>query len=354
MDDFPRCFGRFGSDREVCRVCYAAARCGRETVAPVAEGPRLSPADPVEGGLAAPGFCLGYTLASGQVFRWGRDADGWWKGVAFGTAFHLRQEDGRLRFRASAGEVKTYAGEMPVADFLRWYLRLDEAPKVRVPREDTRLRQARDRLRGFRFVRQAPFECTISYVLSVQAHMTLTKRRINFLARILGEGIEFMGERYWTFPEPDVLADLNGRYFRRHRFGWRSERVAASARFVAEAKAANGVEAWREVVDGLRSLPGTGAGLKVAKCIDLFSLERLQAVPVDTWVRKFAEEWYGIGGSDAKICAWAEARGGKWAGYVNEYLFAYYRELNGPSIYDRVISFCASDVPSAELPYEDV
>ncbi len=357
-NNFPRCLGRFDARLEVCRVCYALSRCEQERTASPGPVPEVRAADPVEGTVAAVDFHLGYILASGQVFRWGRDVDGWWKGIAYGTAFHLRQEGDRVFYRASAGRVATCVGEMAAPEFLRWYLRVDEAPGVRAPRGDRYLQRARDLLRGFRFVRQEPFECVISYVLSVQAHMTLTKRRINFLARILGREIEFMGERYWTFPAPDALADLNGRYFRRHRFGWRSERVATAARYVADtlegASARVGLETWREVADGLRALAGTGVGLKVGKCIALFSLERLDAVPVDTWVLKLAREWYGVVGSDAAVCAWAEARGGKWAGYMNEYLFAYYRELNGPSIYDRVISFCASGEPSAELPFEQV
>lgn len=313
----------------------------------------------MEGELPAHGFHLGHTLASGQVFRWGRDADGWWKGIAYGTAFHLRQAKERLRFRASGARVQTCAGEMTVADFLRWYLRTDEPPRVRAPRGDRYLRKARDLLRGFRFVRQEPFECTLSYVLSVQAHMTLTKQRINFLARILGREVLFMGERYHAFPEPGALADLNGPYFRHHRFGWRSERVAMAARYAADALGPEQatpvpLDAWRDIVDGMKALPGTGVGLKVGKCIDLFALERLDAVPVDTWVLKLARDWYGVEGSDRKVCAWAEERGGRCAGYMNEYLFAYYRELNGPSVYDRVISFCESDLKSAELPFEEL
>ena len=108
------------------------------------------------------------------------------------------------------------------------------------------------------------------------------------------------------------------------------------------------------MIDELREVANSGIGLKVAKCIDLFSLDRLGAVPVDTWVRKFASDWYGVDGSDAKICAWAEERGGKLAGYVNEYLFVTYRELHAPGLDDRVLSFAASDAPSSVLPFERV
>ena len=320
-------------------------------------GNRWSSGRPVTGRIETRDFNLGHTLAGGQVFRWGRDVDGWWKGVAYDTVFHLRQEGETLRYRVGASDVATYLGEMPAAGFLEWYLRLNERPRVRVPRGDGHLRRARDLLKGFRFVRQTPFECVISYILSVQAHMNLTRRRVNFLAETWGREIEFMGRRYCTFPDPDVLARLDGPYFRSNRFGWRSERVAATARFVSERAGGDpgrlSLDDWREIVDALKARAGTGVGLKVGKCIDLFALERLDAVPVDTWVLKFAREWYNVKGPDRKICAWAEARGGRNAGYMNEYLFAYYRELNGASLDDRVISFCASEAPSAVLPMLD-
>ncbi len=307
-----------------------------------------------EGVLESTSVNIGLTLGSGQVFRWGRDVDGWWKGIAYGVVVHLRQMGDQIAYRASSEQVATYCSEMAIDDFLRWYLRLDHMPWIRVPREDTYLRKARDLLKGLQFVRQDPFECIISYVLSVQAHMSLTKKRIGFIARTLGERRVFEGETYWTFPGPDALSELDGGFYRCHRFGWRSERVAETAQFIAGAvRDEADLDTWRCVSDDLYALPGSGVGIKVARCIDLFSLDRLYAVPVDTWVRKFAREWYGVTGSDAKICRWGEARWGKWAGYCNEYLFAYYRELHGPTLYDRVLSFDASGEASAVMPFED-
>ena len=136
-----------------------------------------------EGILESTPVHIGLTLGSGQVFRWGRDVDGWWKGIAYGVVVHLRQVGDQIQYRASSERVATYCGEMAIDDFLRWYLRLDHMPRIRVPREDTHLRKARDLLKGLQFVRQDPFECIISYVLSVQAHMSLTKKRIGFIAR---------------------------------------------------------------------------------------------------------------------------------------------------------------------------
>ena len=360
--DEPDCFGACRPAAPVCGACYTldACRAGTRPAPSIVTPPTTSPARPVEGEIPVSAFHLGHCLGSGQLFRWGRDVDGWWKGVAYDTAFHLRQQGEALLYRASSDRVVTREGEMDSATFLRWYLRTDEAPRIRVPRWDRHLRQARDRLRGFRFARQEPFECTLSYVLSTQAHMSLTKKRINWIARTLGRPVDLLGERYWTFPGPMELAPLNGSYFRHHRFGWRSTWIPETTRTICreqDAAAEAGrdtrdLQFWRPLLDRLWRQANTGIGLKVAKCIDLFALERMEAVPVDTWVLKMARDWYGIEGTDARVCLWAEERGKSRAGYMNEYLFIYYREQNAPAIHDRVLSFCEQEAPSPELPFE--
>ena len=353
----PACFGSFSTLAPVCDSCHAQNACRQNSPVSVLHRPDVEETDGYEGEVAAGSVDLALTLYSGQTFRWGRDADGWWKGIAFGVVLHLKQDGEVIRYVTSRERVATYAGNLDIHQFLRWYLRLEEEPRIRVPRSDRYLRRARDRMRGFRFVRQEPWECVISYILSVQAHMVLTKQRIQFLSRILGREVRMRSERYFAFPEVSRLALLDEGYYRHQKFGWRSKFLPVSITRVARtitsdsAQAAD-LEEWRTIVDGLQELPNSGVGLKVAKCIDLFSLDRLSAVPVDTWVRKLAADWYGVEGSDAHICRWAEERGGKLAGYWNEYLFAYYRELNAPALDDRVISFAQSDAPSSFLPFD--
>ena len=67
-----------------------------------------------EGTLENSKVHLGLTLGSGQVFRWGRDVDGWWKGVVYGAVVHLRQTGDRIAYRASVNTVQTYRGEMVI------------------------------------------------------------------------------------------------------------------------------------------------------------------------------------------------------------------------------------------------
>jgi N-glycosylase/DNA lyase len=90
----------------------------------------------------------------------------------------------------------------------------------------------------------------------------------------------------------------------------------------------------------LLSLPGVGQ--KVADCVLLFSLDKLEAFPVDLWMKRAVLEFYPsyfersfIERVSAKssitpreyeaISLFGRKYFGKYAGYAQEYLFPYCR-----------------------------
>jgi N-glycosylase/DNA lyase len=88
---------------------------------------------------------------------------------------------------------------------------------------------------------------------------------------------------------------------------------------------------------GLRDLPYEearkelqrckGVGEKVADCIALFSLDKLQAFPVDVWIKRIMEDLYLKKEMPKKeIRAVAEEKFGPYAGLAQQYLFFYARE----------------------------
>ena len=78
---------------------------------------------------------------------------------------------------------------------------------------------------------------------------------------------------------------------------------------------------YREAKEVLTSLPGVGD--KVADCVLLFSLDKMDACPIDRWVRRAMEEWYLDGDklNYRDIRAWSLERWGGYAGYAQQYLF---------------------------------
>ena len=68
-----------------------------------------------------------------------------------------------------------------------------------------------------------------------------------------------------------------------------------------------------------------GVGDKVANCVLLFSLEKLESFPVDVWINRVMRETYikdsGANLSNNAIRPWAQRKFGVFAGYANQYLF---------------------------------
>ena len=91
----------------------------------------------------------------------------------------------------------------------------------------------------------------------------------------------------------------------------------------AELAAAESPEAACEYLRGFH-----GVGLKVASCIALFGLGRLEAFPIDVWVRRVMNRLYGIDEKDIKgMNAYAAEHFGENGGIAQQYLFYYIRSL---------------------------
>jgi N-glycosylase/DNA lyase len=68
----------------------------------------------------------------------------------------------------------------------------------------------------------------------------------------------------------------------------------------------------------------SGIGPKIADCIAVFSLDKLEAFPIDVWVRRALAEWYFPGEktpTNRSLLPWAQEHFGRYAGYANQYLF---------------------------------
>ena len=67
-----------------------------------------------------------------------------------------------------------------------------------------------------------------------------------------------------------------------------------------------------------------GIGPKIADCILVFSLEKIEAFPIDVWVRRALAEWYFPGEktpTNRVLEEWAHQHFGRYGGYAQQYLF---------------------------------
>jgi len=278
-------------------------------------------------------FNLDDTLSCGQVFRWEKKYN-YWYGIVGQTIVKVRQDQNRLYFQ-------TFPEEMG-ADFISKYFRLDDdLPKIilNIDKDET-IHKAINGLYGLRIIRQDIWESIISFICATFSNIPRIKGMIHNISRKFGRKIVFNGLAFYTFPSVDVLSNATLSQLLDCRLGFRAKYIKSTSSILKES--------WTNL-DHLNKLPYfeakhhlltlPGVGPKVADCILLFSLERLEAFPVDVWVRrvlfkhycKHFQEVESLSKKDLALSHYNQLSDfgrkyfGKYAGYAQEYLFHYYR-----------------------------
>lgn len=281
-------------------------------------------------------FSLECTLKCGQVFRWEKIGN-WWYGVVDGTVLRLRQAD-ELFFQAFPEKVNQ--------KFMENYFRLnDDLPHILLCiNKDEHIGEAIKAFNGLRILRQDPWECLISYMCATNSNIPAIKKMILNLSKRFGNKITLEDHDFYAFPKPSDLAKADLEEIRGCKLGFRAERVLEVSKMIEQRdfdlEALRKMD-YKEAKRKLMSLPGVGH--KVADCVLLFSLDMLEAFPVDVWIRRmilrlypdhfepsFVEKVLGKRSITPKeydeIASFGRRYFGKYAGYAQEYLFALLRK----------------------------
>ena len=277
-------------------------------------------------------FDLDFSLCCGQVFRW-RKIDGWWYGVVGEHVFKIRQCYAKLEF------------ENVNRDFVQNYFGLnDDLSKIKsCVGIDDYVRSALQRFEGLRIVRQMPWECLISFICATYKSIAAIELMLKKLSIKYGEKQVFDGLDFFTFPTINRLANATEKGLQECGLGYRAKYVQKTAKKILDEtinledlKALPYFEA-RKVL-----LEFSGVGLKVADCVLLFSLEKMEAFPVDVWVKRVILNHYAnqlpaeivkkmqshnslTNSEYQKIGDFARSYFGRYAGYAQEYLFHFER-----------------------------
>ncbi len=255
------------------------------------------------------------TLTSGQAFRWRRE-EGRWHGVVGGHRLEAGVRGGWLVAEA----------EPPAPDLAPRYFRFDDnlAAVHRALEADPRLRPLLREHRGLRLLRQEPWECAASFICSAWKSIPAIRRAVETLCERLGP---VLANRIHGFPTPESVAKASPATLRACGLGYRARLLREAARQVAGgfpldlAPLPTG-EARKKI----RELYGVGQ--KVGDCILLFSMDHLEAFPVDVWAARALAEFYGDL-LPAKV--WRAARDGEITGPVYRALSGFAMERFGPN-----------------------
>ena len=139
-----------------------------------------------------------------------------------------------------------------------------------------------------------------------------------------GEPRSLQGRVRSSFPPAHKIAEAGEGALRELGLGFRAKYLANAAIQVAEGaldlEEVRRLPYW-EARARLTELYGIGA--KIADCVLVFSLDKLEAFPIDRWVSRAVQEWYlnGQKMSYDDIVHWAHGYFGQYAGYAQQYLF---------------------------------
>ncbi len=250
-------------------------------------------------------------------------------GVAFGRFVSFAQDADTLYiYNSTLGEFESM-----------WYtfLSLDcdysaMAEDILSRSDKDALRLAVDHGRGIRILHQDEWETVCSFIISQQNNIPRIKKLVGSLSARLGTPISTVGmEEHggsrdgiaYAFPTPQAVFDAGEDVLAELKTGFRAKYILDAARRVLDGSLDFDFLKNCDDLDQCRKhlLSVYGIGDKVANCSLLFGFEKLNAFPVDVWIKRVIEKYFPEKFDPAEL--------GPYAGIAQQYLFYYERYING-------------------------
>ena len=261
----------------------------------------------------------------GQCFRWLKEEDNSYTGVVQGRVINVKKENDLIIFDNTNKEDFENIW-FDYFDLGRDYTEIKNQLRVM----DEHLQKATEVGKGIRILQQDGWEMLISFIISANNRIPMIQRAINNLSERYGKFIgEYRGKKYYAFPTPEELSKVSVEDIRACQTGFRDKYIKSVVDYVSENK--EDVLTYRKLStdECIKELiKFNGVGPKVADCIALFGMQKYDTFPVDVWVKRVMEEFYVEDNlSLPKIRKFALNKFGDLAGFAQQYLFYYAREL---------------------------
>ena len=230
-------------------------------------------------------FELKNTLLCGQAFRWRETGDGIFTGTVRGRTLTLFREGEKIVFLGT--DEKDFLDIwVPYFDLERDYVKITDGF-----REDKYISEALDSFYGIRILHQEPWEALCSFIISQNNNIPRICGIIDRLCISFGEK-NSQGE--YSFPTAEKIASLSPEALAPLRAGFRNKYILDAAKKIAGGEIL--IEEIKNMpIEAARSelMKIKGVGPKVAECALLYGFGRLEAFPVDVWVKRIMAELYG-------------------------------------------------------------
>jgi len=264
------------------------------------------------------------SINSGQVFLWEKHGSDWY-GIDGQDVLKINK-NGVIK---SIRNLKT--------DFFRKNDNIEEI--IKSISKDKTVKKAVKEYEGLRLFRQDPFQCLISFIISSNSNIQKIKSSLEKITKKFGKKVKIQNKEFFLFPEPEKMAKATIDEIKSCGVGYRAPFIKEAAKMVILKKIDFEYLKkcdYHEAKKNICLVPGIGN--KVADCIMLFSLNKLESFPLDTWMIKILEKYYS---KEFKIETKTITQKqyellhekivnyfGPYCGYAQQYLFKMEREKN--------------------------
>jgi N-glycosylase/DNA lyase len=218
------------------------------------------------------------SINSGQVFLWEKSGPDW---------YGINGQD-ILKINKNA-VIKSIQNSK--TDFFRKNDNMQEI--IKSISKDKTVKEAIKQYEGLRIFKQDPFQCMISFIISSNSNIQKIKNSLEKITKKFGVKVEIQNKEFFLFPKPEKLANASIEEIKKCGVGYRAPFIKKSAEMVfskkIDFKYLEKLD-YKEAKKNICLIPGVGN--KVADCILLFSLNKLEAFPLDTWMIKILEKYY--------------------------------------------------------------
>ena len=253
-------------------------------------------------------FDLKNTFDCGQCFRWNENPDGSFTGIVKDKSVRIYRDSDKIIIENSTEDDFKNLWE----NYLDLTVCYDDI-RNEIISLDSRLKCAVDSIDGIRILNQEPWEALCSFIISQNNNIPRIKIIVSRLCENFGEPIN----GGYTFPSADKIAELTVDDLAPLRSGFRAKYIIDAAQKVSSGEV--NLEKMRTApIDECRKELMTikGVGPKVAECTLLYGLHRLEAFPIDVWMKKALSTLFN-GISPENL--------GQYAGIAQQYIFHYSR-----------------------------
>ena len=218
------------------------------------------------------------SINSGQVFLWKKN-EKYWYGVNGQDVLKID----------NSGNIKSYQNNK--IDFFR---KKDDIEKIiKSISKDSVTKEAVKQYLGLRILEQDPFQCLISFIVSSNSNIPKIKLNLENISKKFGKKIKFQNQEFFLFPNPKKLAKISINEITSCGVGYRAKFIKEAAKIIDKKEIDfNYLKKcdYQDAKENMCQIPGVGN--KVADCVLLFSLDKLEAVPLDRWIIRILGKYY--------------------------------------------------------------